>query len=65
MYPTEYSSVRRRAALHDLLVTPLDRTVAFEEVHRIAMRIAENLAFDVAGTRAASAPIFLAKSISD
>ncbi len=39
--------VRCRRALNDLLVAALDRAVAFEKVHDIAVGVAENLAFDV------------------
>ncbi|MCY1220949.1 hypothetical protein D9M72_329860 [compost metagenome] len=41
--------VGRRRALDDLLVAALDRAVALEEMHDIAVGIAEDLAFDVAG----------------
>ena len=35
----------------DLLIATLDGTVALEEMHDIAVRIAQNLAFDVAGDK--------------
>src|SRR5688572_8608597 len=41
--------VRRRGNLDDLLVAPLDRAVALEEVNQVAMLIAEELDLDVAG----------------
>ncbi len=42
--------VRCRRTLDDLLVAALDGTVALEQMHDIAMGIAQNLAFDVTGT---------------
>jgi hypothetical protein len=36
--------IGRRRALHDLLVAPLDRAVALEQMHGVAMRVAEDLA---------------------
>ena len=40
--------IGRRRALDHLLVAALDRTVALEEMHEIAMRIAEDLHLDMA-----------------
>src|SRR5690606_6083808 len=42
---------RRRRLLDDLLVAALQRAVAFEQVHGIAVRIAEHLHLDVARRR--------------
>ena len=44
-----FVQVRCWRALDDLLVSALDRAVALEEMNHIAMRITENLAFDVTG----------------
>jgi hypothetical protein len=41
--------VRRGRALDDLLVAALDRAVALEQMHGVAMGVAENLALDMAG----------------
>jgi hypothetical protein len=41
--------IGRGRALHDLLVAPLDRTVALEQMHDIAMRVAQHLDLDMAG----------------
>ncbi len=41
--------IRRRRTLHHLLVAPLDRTVALEQMHLTAMRVAEHLHLDMAG----------------
>ena len=38
---------QRRRALDDLLMAPLHRAVAFEEMHQVAVRIGEDLHFDV------------------
>src|ERR1043166_2461867 len=47
--PAQLLGVARRGRLlDDLLVPPLDRTVAFEEVHDLAARVAEDLELDVA-----------------
>src|SRR5207249_2746305 len=40
---------RRRAFLDDLLVSALNRALALEEVHDVAMPIAEHLNFDMLG----------------
>ena len=40
--------IRCRCPLDDFLVAPLHRAVALEQVHDIAVRIAENLNLDVA-----------------
>ena len=40
--------IGRRRALHDLLVAPLDRAVALEQMHDIAVRVAQNLDLDMA-----------------
>ena len=40
---------RRRALLDDLLVTTLDRALAFAEMHKPAVRVAEDLDLDVPG----------------
>ena len=39
---------RRRAFFDDLLVPPLDRALALEEVHDVAVRVGEDLDLDVA-----------------
>ncbi len=41
--------IGRRRPLHDLLVATLDRAVALEKMDDIAVRVAEDLAFDVTG----------------
>ena len=38
---------RRRRALHHLLVAPLHGAVALEQMHEVAVRVAEDLHFDV------------------
>ena len=43
--------IGRRRALHDLLVAPLDRAVALEQMVQAAMPVAEDLDLDVAGAR--------------
>jgi len=43
------AEIGRRGPLDDLLVAALDRAVALEQVHDIAVRVAEDLAFHVAG----------------
>ena len=40
--------IGRRRALDDLLVAPLDRAVALEEVHQVAVPVADDLDLDVA-----------------
>ena len=40
---------RRRRFFHDLLVAALDAALPFEQVHAMAMLVAEDLDFDVAG----------------
>ena len=42
--------IRRRRALDDFLVAALDRAVALEEMHGVAVGIAQNLHLDMAGT---------------
>ena len=44
-----------RRDFDDLLVPPLDRAVALPEMHQVAVRVAENLHFDVLGARRCSA----------
>ena len=39
---------RRRRAFHHLLVAPLHRAIALEQMHEISMRVAQDLHFDVA-----------------
>ena len=41
--------VRRGGALDDLLIAPLHRAVALEQMHQIAVIVADQLHFDVAG----------------
>ena len=43
--------VRGRGDLDDLLVAALHRAIALVQVHQVAMPIAEELNFDVAGAR--------------
>ena len=40
--------VRRRGALHDLLVAALDRTIALEQVDQVSMAVAQDLDLDMA-----------------
>ena len=44
-----FRKIWRRRALNDLLVAPLHRTVALEQMHQIAMIVAEQLHLDVPG----------------
>ena len=43
------SEIRRRRALHDLLVAALDRAVALEQMHDVAVGVAQHLHLDMAG----------------
>ncbi|SUB55807.1 Uncharacterised protein [Brucella anthropi] len=45
-----FAQIGRGRTLDDLLITPLDRTITLEQMHDIAVRVAENLAFDVTRT---------------
>ena len=49
LLPERIGEIWRRRALDDLLVAALDRAVALEQMHRIAMRVAQHLHLDVAG----------------
>ncbi len=42
--------IRRRRTLHHFLITALDRTITLIKMNRIAMRITQNLHFDVTRT---------------
>ena len=44
-----WRQVGRGRALHDLLVAPLHGAVALEEMHRLAVSVAQDLHLDVAG----------------
>lgn len=44
-----FAEIWCRRTLDHLLVTTLDRTIALEQMYDVSMRIAENLALDVAG----------------
>ena len=43
------AEIGRRRALDHFLVAPLDRAIALEQMHGIAMRVAQHLHFDVPG----------------
>ena len=47
--PLVVAEIRRRRTLDDLLIAPLDRAVAFIKMHDIAVTVAEQLHFHVAG----------------
>ncbi len=42
--------MRRRGNLDDLLMTTLNGTIAFKQVNDVALRVSQDLNFDVTGT---------------